>query len=213
LDEIGAMSVAAQAKLLGVLEDRIFYKVGGDKPIKVTARVTAATNMDLERAVSEEQFRRDLFFRINVVNVHLPSLRERTGDIVLLANHFMNLHTRKFRKHFTSISSDAVRLLETYSWPGNVRELNNTIERIILLEDNDILLPEHLYFIQSDDMPDRTPDVDSKENDLDFHQTVKTLIKEALKKTQGNISEAARILKIPLHKLRYQIKKYEIRED
>jgi DNA-binding NtrC family response regulator len=210
LDEIGAMSTAAQAKLLGVLEDRLFYKVGGEKPIQVSARIIAATNVDLEHAISKEQFRKDLFFRINVVNAYLPPLRERIDDIIPLAKYFMNRLNKKFGKKFTKISTEAENILQQHSWPGNVRELQNTIERTILMEDGDILLPEHLSVIQKDSMQGCVTMTGVASKDMDYHETIKALIKKALKRSGGNVLEAARIMKIAPHKLRYQIKKHNL---
>lgn len=210
LDEIGAMSLSAQSKLLGVLEDRSFYRVGGNKPIQVSSRIIAATNTYLEDAVEQGQFRRDLFFRLNVVKVEIPPLRKRTNDIIPLAKHFMKTYNQKLNKRLTRISPEAKRILLEYPWPGNVRELRNTIERIILLEDGDVLLPEHVSLLQpKQERADRVG-IDFTTGSLDYTETIKALLKEALKRSQGNVLEAARFLNIPPHIMRYRIKKYGI---
>jgi len=211
LDEIGSMSPAAQAKLLGVLEDRAFYRVGGNKPLEVSARIIAATNMKLEQAVDGGAFRRDLFFRLNVVKIEIPPLRERRDDIIPLTEYFMKLYSQKLGKTFTKISPDAKKVLLEYHWPGNVRELRNTIERILLLETGNVLLPEHLpfYYSQQQERESRTADFSS--GFLDYDETIKSLIGEALKRSQGNVLEAARFLNMPPHKMRYRIKKYGLK--
>ncbi|MCK5254650.1 MAG: sigma 54-interacting transcriptional regulator, partial [Deltaproteobacteria bacterium] len=212
LDEIGAMPLSAQAKLLGVLEDRTFYRVGGEDKIEVSSRMIAATTANLEEAVEKEGFRRDLYFRINVVKIEVPPLRERPDDIIPLVEHFMAHYNYKFGKEFITISSEVKEILLKYIWPGNIRELRNTLERIILLEEGDTLLPEHLSAIY-EIVEGKKPGVefDLSRDGIDYEETIKTLIKEALKQTQGNVSKAAQNLNIPAHKLRYQIKKYGLK--
>jgi len=211
LDEIGSMSSAAQAKLLGVLEDRAFYRVGGNKPLEVSARIIAATNMKLERAVEEGLFRRDLFFRLNVVKIEMPPLRERRDDIIPLTEYFLALYNQKLGKAISKISSQAKKVLLEYHWPGNVRELRNTIERIVLLEDGNVLPPEHIPFYPSDREPTEGPRIDFSTGALDYAETIKSLLEEALKRSQGNVLEAARFLNMPPHKMRYRIKKYGLK--
>jgi DNA-binding NtrC family response regulator len=211
LDEIGSMSPAAQAKLLGVLEDRAFYRVGGSRPLKVSARIIAATNMDLEQAAEEGRFRRDLFFRLNVVKIEMPPLRERRDDIEPLTEYFMNHYSQKLGKRFTKISPDAKKVLLAYDWPGNVRELRNTIERILLLETGDVLLPGHLPFSHSRRKTEKIPATDFSSGHLDYEKTTKALLEEALKRSQGNVLEAARLLNMAPHKMRYRIKKYGLK--
>jgi DNA-binding NtrC family response regulator len=211
LDEIGSMSLSTQSKLLGVLDDRGFHRVGGSKLRRVTARIIAATNTDLEKAVEEGQFRRDLFFRLNVVNIHVPPLRERGVDILPLTEYFIASFNQKYGKQFRSISPEARKALQEYSWPGNVRELRNTVERIILLRSGTTLLPHHLSFLKSE--PDGTApaEICPAEKPLDYEETIKRLIQEALGKTGGNVLETARLLNMPAHKLRYRIKKYGLK--
>ena len=145
LDEIGAMSINLQAKLLRVLEDETFTRVGGTGPIQVDVRVIAATNRDLEKAIEDGTFRADLYYRLNVISVHLPPLRDRRDDLPFLINHFLETKGRSNglpQKHF---SREAMSLLMAYQWPGNVREMENSIERAIILSGNRLeLLPEDL---------------------------------------------------------------------
>jgi len=211
LDEIGAMPLPAQVKLLAVLEERFFYRIGGSRPVKVTARIIAATNTDLEKAVETDKFRKDLFFRLNVVRIDLPSLRQRPDDILLLTKHFMDQYNQKFGKNFKNICPEAKTFLLDYHWPGNVRELRNTIERIVLMENEDTLRIHHLYFL-------RTQNGKKMENTatetacrlMDYNEVTKNLITEAMEITTGNVTEAARLMNIPPHKLRYRIKKYRL---
>lgn len=210
LDEIGSMPLDVQAKFLGVLEDRAFLRVGGSKPIEVSARIIAATNKDLEQAVTEGAFRQDLYYRLNVVKIEMPPLRNRKEDIVVLAEHFVEAYSRKFGKPCPRISPEAVKKLLAYHWPGNVRELRNMIERILIFQVGDVLLADHL---QLSDNGQKTPDpfVDFSSSSLDYEATIKSLLEEALKRSGNNVLEAARLLKIPLHKIRYRMKKYGLR--
>lgn len=208
LDEIGSMPLADQAKLLGVLEDRRFYRVGGKKPIGISCRVIAATNVDLSAAVERGEFRKDLFFRLNVVRLQIPPLRERQEDILLLSEHFIALYNQKLRKNFKRISTEAKKILLSYHWPGNVRELRNTIERIILLEDGEILLPSHLAGLEPAHAKQDASPIGFPPEGMDYDEGIKMMIQNALRFTQGNVLEAARMLNMPHHKIRYRIKKY-----
>jgi DNA-binding NtrC family response regulator len=213
LDEIGVMPLTAQTKLLNILEDRIFYRVGGNKKIKVTARIIAATNLNLEEAVAAGTFRQDLYFRLNVITIAVPSLRERTEDILPLFKQFMTFFNQKTGKQFTSISAEASDLLLQYNWPGNVRELRNIMERISLLESGNTILPEHLPFAGSC-RPHETPQAESAASpavNLDYDGSKKLLIKQALQQTNGNITRAAQLLNMAPHKLRYRMKKLAIK--
>ncbi len=209
LDEIGVMSLHIQAKLLGVLEDRSFYSVGGTKKKFVSSRIIAATNIDLEKAVLQGLFRNDLFYRLNVVKIIMPPLRERKDDIILLTRYFMAEYNDKFGKHFSKIPPKSKKILLQYTWPGNIRELQNIIERIILLENDDVIAPEYLAGIS--EMPDKLPHDGAGFNirnvGLDYEQTARALFKEALSRSMGNMIEAAKLLNMPVHKLRYRIKK------
>ncbi|MDJ0809752.1 MAG: sigma-54 dependent transcriptional regulator [Desulfobacterales bacterium] len=209
LDEIGAMPLSAQVKLLAVLEDRTFHRIGGSRQIDVDARIIAATNIDLEEAVALGEFRGDLFFRLNVVRIDLPALRDRREDIVLLAQHFMAQYNSKFNKHFDQIATDAQAFMRDYPWPGNIRELRNTIERIVLIENGEIITPEHFEKLGMRlDKPTAPIKPEPAEGELDYNEATKNLIRDALQTTKGNITEAARLMNIAPHKLRYRIKKY-----
>lgn len=144
LDEIGEMSPFLQAKLLRVLEDQIVRRIGGVQDIQVDVRVIAASNRDLERAVRERMFREDLYYRLAIIAIFLPPLRERREDILPLADFFVDLYNRKFHRAVRGIGEDTRRLLEEHSWPGNVRELKNAIERAMILEDQNCLRPDYL---------------------------------------------------------------------
>jgi DNA-binding NtrC family response regulator len=213
LDEIGSMPLAAQSKLLGVLEDRMFYRVGGNKPIVISSRIIAATNSNLDEDLEQGRFRKDLLFRLNVVKIEIPPLRERSSDILGLAEYFLVYYSKKFRKGFTQITPQAKEVLLQYPWPGNVRELRNTLERIVLLEEGDALLPEHLSFLSPDLQVAESRTVDVCFGSIDYEEVTKSLIQEALRRTRGNILEASRTLNMPLHKLRYRMKKLGLRSN
>jgi DNA-binding NtrC family response regulator len=211
LDEIGAMSPTIQSKLLGVLEDRVFYKVGGSRPIPISSRIIAATNANLEKAVEQGQFRNDLYYRLNVVKMELPPLRERIDDIIPLTEYFMEFYNRRLNKKFSKLSPGAQKLLLQYAWPGNVRELRNTLERIILLEEGPIVRTRHFQFLASDMEPNGVMGISFSKKKLVYEDVIKSLINEALKRTRGNVIEAANLLRIPPHKIRYRIKKYGLK--
>jgi DNA-binding NtrC family response regulator len=211
LDEIGSMSLSTQSKLLGVLDDRSFHRVGGNKSRRVSARIIAATNTNLENAVEASQFRRDLFFRLNVVKICVPPLRERVDDIIPLTEHFITNFNLKYNKQFSGIDPEARKALQDYSWPGNVRELRNTVERIVLLESGATLRAQHLPFLetlQAGAATSTTSERNPAEATIDYEEAIKKLIQEALGKTGGNVLKASRLLNMPAHKLRYRIKRY-----
>ncbi len=211
LDEIGTLSLADQSKLLGVLDDRVFYRVGGTKPHRVSARIISATNSDLEKSVEAGVFRRDLFFRLNVVRIVVPPLRERVMDIMPLTEYFISHFNRKYGRNFTKVSPEARKALLDYSWPGNVRELRNAVERIILLESGTTILPNHLPFHRAD-METTVPSEPGPAGGTPgYEDVIIRLMREALDKTGGNVLEAARLLNMPAHKMRYRIKKYDLK--
>ena len=201
-DEVTEMSPVLQAKLLRVLQEREFERVGGTRPIHADVRVIAATNRDLEDAIQRGAFRADLYYRLNVVSLHLPPLREHPEDVKLLANHFAQKHSRKLRKGITGISPQALAHLTSYDWPGNVRELENAIERALVLGTTDVVRPE--------DLPDSVvdagqyPSVSASGFNGSITEAKKRLIIETLQKTRGNHAEAARLLDLhpnSLHRL------------
>ena len=144
LDEIGDTSLSMQSKLLRVLQEKEFERVGGKETLKIDVRIVAATNKDLKREVEEKRFRKDLFYRLNVVPIHVPSLRDRIEDIPLLTNHFLKELNLLFQKDFSSISPDALECFINYKWPGNVRELRNVLEKAVLLGDGKVITVDHL---------------------------------------------------------------------
>ncbi|MGQ9687175.1 MAG: sigma-54-dependent transcriptional regulator [Desulfobaccales bacterium] len=207
-DEITNLSLNIQAKLLRVIQEREFMKVGSQKRIKLDIRIIASSNRDLVEAVKEGVFREDLYYRLSVIPIHLPPLRERTGDIPLLVEHFLNKYSQKTNSRAKTISNRALRMLCAYSWPGNVRELEHTIERIIILEDTDTILPEHLPSFIS---PRRGEFQVFSDEDHTLEELEKRYIQFILRRTKGKRQEAARILGINRKTLGQRIKKYNLR--
>ncbi len=208
LDEIGDLSPAMQVKLLRVLQEREFERVGGTETIKVNVRLITATNVDLEQAVSEGRFRSDLYYRLNVFSIYLPPLRERKTDILLLADHFLEKYGGQNGKRIKRISTPAIDMLMSYHWPGNVRELENVIERATLVCESNVIHGYHL-----------PPSLQTAEGSgtvtkMSLEQAVssfeKDLIQDALKTTRGNRARAARLLDTTERILGYKVKKYEI---
>ncbi|KAA0259319.1 sigma-54-dependent Fis family transcriptional regulator [Deferribacter autotrophicus] len=212
LDEIGEMPLFLQAKLLRVLQEGVIRPIGSNREIKVNTRVIAATNKNLINEVKEGRFREDLFYRLNVINIHLPPLRERLEDLLLLVNYFIKKYSEKFNKQVSDISFAAMRMLENYSFPGNIRELENIIERAVLIERTNKILPSSIDIKITDEV--KTEEVEIPENfslDKYIENIEKKYIKKALMLTNGNQSRAAKKLGISLRSLRYKIEKYEIR--
>ncbi len=208
VDEIGDMPLNMQPKLLRAIEEKRFKRVGGVVDFDVDVRVVAATNMDLEEAIAQKAFRRDLFYRLNVVPVSMPPLRDRTGDAVLLAEFFMAEFSRQFGKEFSRISDEAKRLLSEYNWPGNVRELRNSIERVVLLESGSTIEAEHLVLKQKPAEPGTLEN--ARGTGLTMDEMESELINQALSSTNGNQTQAAKILGITRDVLRYRMKKHGI---
>nr|HMN69749.1 sigma-54 dependent transcriptional regulator [Bdellovibrionales bacterium] len=216
LDEIGDMSPALQVKLLRVLQERSFEPVGSTKTINANVRVIAATNVDLETAVEEGEFREDLFYRLNVIPIRIPALRERPSDIPLLLHHFMQTFNRTRGRQLTGIAPDALQLLMAYSWPGNIRELENLVERLSILKGQgqiEVLdLPEKYRRIAVEADPSR---LDIPDNGMDFNSAVdayeNALIMRALEKTGWNRNQAALLLKLNRTTLVEKIKKKGLR--
>ncbi|MBI3456733.1 MAG: sigma-54-dependent Fis family transcriptional regulator [Candidatus Rokubacteria bacterium] len=211
LDEIGDMSGGLQAKLLRVLEERRFRRVGGTKDIAVDIRVIAATNRDLRQAVEAGTFRTDLYYRLQVVTITLPPLRTRREDISLLARHFLEHMSREFKKRLPRLSPGAERLLVEYDWPGNVRELRNVIERAMILEDIGDLLPGHLppEIARVAGRPATAmPRFRLPETGLILEEAEREFVRQALEMTGGNQTRAARLLGLTRDELRYRAKKF-----
>jgi two-component system response regulator AtoC len=216
LDEIGEIPLTLQAKLLRVLEEQSFRRLGGLKDIQVDLRFVAATNKNLREAVKEGAFRQDLYFRLNVIQIVIPPLRERTEDIMPLVEFFIDHYNRKFKRHIEGVSPEAEELMLTHDWPGNVRELRNAIERAMILEDSSLITPASLPIAishsemktpaLSDDVGLQIPDTG-----MSLVDNERQLLARALEKTNGNQTQAARLLRITRDTLRYKMKKYNLR--
>jgi Nif-specific regulatory protein len=208
LDEVGDLAGAVQIKLLRVIQEREFERVGGMKTISTDVRIIAATHRDLERLVAEDRFREDLYFRLNVFPIHLPPLKERADDILLLADYFVEKYSARHHKRIQRISTPAIDMMMAYHWPGNVRELENTIERAVLLSSDGVIhgrsLPPTLQTAEASGTRPRgdlISTVDAFERDM---------ILDALKSARGNRAEAARILGISERLMGLRVVKYEI---
>src|SRR5690606_89348 len=217
LDEIGEMSPMMQVKLLRVLQERRFRRVGGSDEIEADIRVIAATNRELGQLVDEGRFREDLYYRINVIPVHLPPLREREGDIVLLAEHFVARFSQAMGKAVRAIADDARERLEAYPWPGNIRELENAMERAVALERTDVIelssLPSAVLAGtarkpgQAAAMPQLTEGFDLEQH---VQEIEREYIAEALRKADGVKVKAAELLGMSFRSFRYYMKKYNL---
>jgi len=215
LDEIGEMPLQLQVKLLRVLQDGEIRRVGESKSIQIDVRIVTATVKDLPKEVGEGRFREDLFYRLNVLPIHIPPLRERKEDIPLLINHFIKKYSESMSKNVVGVNPKALEVMMNYSWYGNVRELENTVERAIVLADGD--------HIELDDLPAEVRDFHDgnrleplAEEEYSIKKASKyletNLIKKALKKTKGNHTQAAKLLEISHRALLYKIKEFEIVE-
>lgn len=212
LDEIGDLSPGAQAKLLRFLETRTFKRVGGVRDITVDVRIIASTNRDLEAAVRDGAFRRDLFYRLNVLPIVVPPLRDRPEDVDPLTRHFLERMATTLRRPVRTISKPALAMLERYAWPGNVRELRNVIERVVILEDAPELQPEHLpeELKLGARALDLEPGFKLPAGGVDLEELEKDLLRQALAQAQGNKTHAAELLGLSRDTLRYRIEKYGI---
>ncbi|GJQ50170.1 acetoacetate metabolism regulatory protein AtoC [Candidatus Kuenenia stuttgartiensis] len=208
LDEIGNISLAVQAKLLRVLQDSEFEAVGSDESIKVDVRIIAATNADLEGCVEKGLFRSDLFYRLNVIRIFLPPLRERTEDIPLLAAHFLAIHNKKNRKTVEGFSRDTLNILTSYAWPGNIRELENVIERAVILCKKNRITPEDVPLYQ-EKMGTR-PGLSGKPLQELLEQTERQIIINTLEANDADKEKTAKILKISRASLYNKLNKYKI---
>jgi DNA-binding NtrC family response regulator len=226
LDEIGEMSPASQVKLLRVLERMVFKRVGGTKDISVDVRIISATNRDLRQMVADGLFREDLYYRLKVVPVLLPPLRERGKDIIMLAKYFLGVFNKAFNKNFQRITPGAEQLILEYRWPGNIRELKNLLERTVLLEDGEEVRRSMLHDLRIDG-PGRASGIvgtldeilrnDIRPEGILFNEIIreieKSLILKALTETNWNQSETAALLNIKRDKLRYRMKLYDLKRD
>ena len=212
LDEIGDMSLGMQAKILNVLQEKKFRRIGGDRLLQVDVRFIAATNHNLRNEVSNKRFREDLFYRVNVIHIFLPPLRERPTDIPPLTDYFIDEFNRSFKKRVKGISPDASDIMAKYSWPGNIRELKNVVERIMILNNveiitADLLPPEIKNSIGRNNVPISLINFDLPDEGIDLKEQTKLfqaqLITRAMQKTGGNQSKAANLLKLDRFALRY----------
>jgi two-component system, NtrC family, response regulator AtoC len=205
LDEIGEMTPGLQAKLLRFLEDKTFKRIGGLADIHVDVRVVAATHRNLEEEVKAGKFREDLFYRLQVMPVTLPPLRDRRGDIPLLVAHYIEVYNREFRKRVRGVTPEAVALLEQYRWPGNIRELRNAIERAMLLTDRDQLVPEDFATLSRNAVAAtfRLPP-----EGVSLDEVERQLVVQALERARGNQTHAGQLLGINRDQVRYRIEKF-----
>ena len=229
LDEIGELSPFLQAKLLRVLEDQVIRRVGGVKDMQADVRVIAASNRDLERAVQEGTFRQDLFYRLAIISIYIPPLRERKEDILPLVEFFIEHYNRKFRKSIRGIGDDTRRLLLNHDWPGNVRELKNAIERAMILEDEPVLRPDYMPFSVAQQHAHVTafehmspgagasgalpngrslPRLSIPDGGTSLEEVERALVEMALRQASGNQTHAAKLLDISRDALRYKMKKF-----
>ena len=202
LDEVGDISIKTQIKLLRVLQEKSFSRLGGTEPIKVDVRLVSATNRDLVAAIEDGSFRSDLYYRLNVVTIQLPPLRERKDDVPLLAAHFINKYNVEFNKKFDRVNRKAMDFLMDYHWPGNVRELENVIERAIVIAQGPEVKIDHLPFCNVEATP--TEDLQSLQEVERLH------IEKMLQRNDWNIAKTARLLNIDRSTLHKKIKKFDL---
>jgi Nif-specific regulatory protein len=208
LDEIGDIPASTQVKLLRVLQEREFERVGGTETVRVNVRVIAATNKDMEKALAEGTFREDLYYRLNVFTIFVPPLRDRKADLLLLADHFLEKFSHEHGKTIKRISTPAIDMLVSYHWPGNVREMENALERAVLMCEGQVIhahhLPPSLQTAEASGTVTRVSLTDA------IAAYEKDLIQDALKTTRGNRAKAARLLDTTERILNYKIRKYQI---
>jgi Nif-specific regulatory protein len=208
LDEIGDVNPSTQVKLLRVLQQREFERVGGTETVKSNVRLIAATNRDLERAIATGAFREDLYYRLNVFTIFVPPLRERKADLLLLVDHFLERFAREHRRSIKRISTPAIDMLTSYHWPGNVRELENTLERSVLTCDGEVIHGHHLPpSLQTAEASGTVTRVALKDAVSSYE---KDLIQDALKTTRGNCAKAARLLDTTERIINYKVRQYGI---
>jgi len=214
LDEVGELDLALQAKFLRFLEDGRFRRLGGTDHLSVDVRFVAATNVDLEDLVQRGRFRKDLYYRLQVITLEVPALRDRPGDVPILAQHFLDHYAARFRKGFRGFSPRALAKLAAHSWPGNVRELRNAIERVVLLEDGELVPADSLLLGHDVGTAVGTSDGSFPAGeDLDLRRIELKALVRALERGEGNISRAARLLGISRDTVRYRMKKHGVRVE
>ena len=218
LDEIGDLPLSLQVKLLRIVQEKSFKPVGGTQEVSVDVRIISATNINLEENVINGEFREDLFYRLNVIQIRIPPLRERKMDIPILAQHFLGKYSQESGKEIRTISSYALKVLLDYSFPGNVRELENIVERSVALETSNIILPESLTLsrYKKEKHKSEVADTDIPPEGINLEEEVgkleKHLLRKALKRTNGEMKKAAQLLNIPYRSIRYRLEKYGIKD-
>lgn len=214
LDEVGELEMLLQAKLLRVIQQKEFERVGGTELIKTDVRIISATNRDLKHAVENKEFREDLFYRLNSFPIFVPPLRSRRGDILILAEHFINKFSEKLAKNIKGFTKRALKIIYEYNWPGNVREVENTIERCIIITETDMIdvddLPGHLRTTDNNSSVEVNSPLFSDETIIPFEKLKEEAIRHALKVTSGNIVEAAKKLKLGRATIYRLMDKYRI---
>ncbi len=213
LDEIGEMVPALQAKLLRFLEEKTFKRVGGSQDVRVDVRVIAATNRTLEDEVRKGRFREDLYYRLNVVPINLPALRQRSEDIPQLVNYYVDVYNQEFRKRVVRVAPDAMIRLKHYPWPGNIRELKNAIERAMLLTDGDELTLEHFPLGTGLAAAKLTDGVTLPAAGIDLEQLERSLVVQALERSGWNQTRAAALLGLNRDQIRYRIEKFKLEKS
>ena len=216
LDEIGDMNPFLQSKILRVLESQTFMRVGGEREIKVEIRIVAATNKDLEAMVKEGFFRKDLYYRLKVMVVEMPPLRDRLEDILLLSNLFIEENNKEYTKNIKGFSEEAKKLMIQYSWPGNVRELRNVIERAMILTEQEVITPKHLPFeLKQSEKTLRETELQISEvtSDMSLESMEKMHLSKVLKRLEWNKSKASKSLGISRATLRAKIRKYNLPQN
>ena len=206
LDEIGNLPIPLQSKILHVLENRTIFRLGSNQPIPIDIRLICATNMPLHRLIKEQKFRQDLLYRINTVEIHVPPLRERAGDIPLLAEHFRSLFARKYHKQAEQFSPGALKKLQQYHWPGNIRELRHVLERTVIMSESVVLQPEDFQFSSAG--AQQTEQLVLEDADLGTVERI--MIQKMLKKYKGNVTQAAGALGLSRTSLYRRMEKYGI---
>jgi transcriptional regulator with PAS, ATPase and Fis domain len=217
LDEIGDMKPFLQSKILRVLENQTFMRVGGERELKVDVRIIAATNKNLENLVREGLFRKDLYYRLKVMVIEMPPLRDRVEDILLLSNLFIEENNREHNKNIRGFGEEAKKLLTQYHWPGNVRELKNVIERAMILTDQDFITQKQLPFeLKQSGGFDRAisaPEVSEINDEMSLDHVEKIHLSKVLKSLEWNKSKASKVLGISRATLRAKIRKYSLPDN
>jgi two-component system response regulator HydG len=208
LDEVGEISPKMQVDLLRVLQDRSFYRVGGVEPLTADFRLISATHRDLQHSVATGAFRQDFFYRINVITLRVPPLRERKEDIPLLANHFLQRFARETNRHVDSISDSAMKILSDYPWPGNIRELENVVERAVVTSKKRIITPESFAYLIGD-----FANASDSSGSRSLEEAEVAHIKRILDETSWNVSRASKVLDVDRTTLHKKIKKYNLQQQ